>query len=200
MAKDYAKKRGRNTKKSSKKPKQTKSLSIPLLSVALVLLCAFAFGLNTISKHGNPSSAPVKTVQAPKSKPHGKEQKAVQQPRFEFYTLLPKIEVQTNKTNKAVKPENVAKAEKTPATPSKVTSEPAQYILQIASVRNFHDADRLKAQLSLAGFDVSIQALKHNNEDWFRVQVGPYPSKRIADNAKKRLTEQNISSIMRRYS
>lgn len=90
------------------------------------------------------------------------------QPRFNFYTILPELEV-------LIPDSEIRPPEKTPGTtPSGKPAAAKQYVLQAGSFRSRSDADRLKAQLALMGLEASIQSVTVNREDWHRVRVGPY--------------------------
>ena len=94
--------------------------------------------------------------------------KKARQPRFNFYTILPELEV-------LIPDSEIRMPEKNTSTSP--TGKPAaakQYVLQAGSFRNRGDADRLKAQLALLGLEASIQSVNVNREDWHRVRVGPY--------------------------
>ena len=97
--------------------------------------------------------------------------KKASQPRFNFYTILPELEV-------LIPDSEIRPPEKNTATSTATASGKAvagkQYVLQAGSFRNRSDADRLKAQLALLGLEASIQSVNVNREDWHRVRVGPY--------------------------
>lgn len=83
------------------------------------------------------------------------------------------------------------------ATRSKKTQEHTErYALQVASVKNYTDADRLKAQLTMVGYEVSIQKFTMNGQTWNRVYVGPYSSRNMALKQQGALKEQHVSSIL----
>lgn len=71
-----------------------------------------------------------------------------------------------------------------------------KYLLQIASVSRFEEADRLKAQLTLLGFDVAVQTTKVGNRQWHRVNLGPYLSASAAKNMQKQLASKGVQSIL----
>lgn len=119
--------------------------------------------------------------QAPKkAKPIQKAE--LPKPKFEFYTLLTKenqstSSVKTSAQVKEARPSSVksatspvAKVEEAHA-PLKPTSK---YLIQVASFRNMKDAERLKASLTLKGFDVSINENDQGSNHWYRVVIGPY--------------------------
>lgn len=74
------------------------------------------------------------------------------------------------------------------------------YILQVASVKDYHVADRLKAELTMMGYNVTIQKSLVNGQPWNRVNVGPYSSKKVALEKQQALHENNISSMLIKQS
>lgn len=55
------------------------------------------------------------------------------------------------------------------------------YWIQVAAFKGKTDAERLKVTLTLKGFDVKIRAIASQQGQWFRVLLGPYPSKNVAE-------------------
>ena len=106
-------------------------------------------------------------------------------PRFEFYTMLPEMEVPVHEPG--------ARGTETP--PAKTTGE--TYILQVASFRSYEEADRLKANLSLMGLDASIQTVTADGKGTVhRVRVGPYSDMAKVNEAKRRLKEYSLEPIV----
>ena len=98
-------------------------------------------------------------------------------PRFDFYTILPEMEVAV--------PEH------------EVNGKPGKYLLQAGAFRSFEEADRLKASLVLLGMEASIQTVTVNNKDtWYRVHIGPYKSLAKVDAARARLKENRIETVV----
>jgi len=96
------------------------------------------------------------------------DEKKPREPRFNFYTILPELEVLIPDAETTMPGKNAARSGNDKATGNK------QYILQAGSLRNRGDADKFKARLALLGFEPSIQSVTINGEDWFRVRIGPY--------------------------
>jgi len=114
----------------------------------------------------------VKQAKKPQDAPHqgDKKDKAVKQPRFDFYTILPELEV-------FIPESDIEKSGRSPSPPAgNIASESAdkQYLLQAGSFRNREDADRLKANLALLGVQSSIQSVSINSDTWHRVRIGPF--------------------------
>ncbi len=102
--------------------------------------------------------------------------------RFDFYTLLPELEVLV------------------PDEAPEHMDEPAQatvFILQAGSFKNNTDADRLRANLILLGLDVKVEAATVASGDvWHRVLVGPFYDRSKLSKARSILIEQGINSLV----
>jgi cell division protein FtsN len=137
-------------------------------------------------------------------------------PRFDFYTLLPEMEVviPEQEITAALKqpPAPVQKAapviEATPVATDKPVPEtvPAPdktgtsaagdtYYLQVGSFRNSVQAERFKAELALQGMQTSIQTVTINNKDTYhRVRVGPFNNFDALDKTRQSLKKKGIDS------
>lgn len=110
------------------------------------------------------------------------------QPRFDFYTILPELEM-------AIPEEELVEASKHPAT--KQMDGNIKYILQAGSFRNLEQADRLKAKLALQGIEASIQTVRiKEGETWHRVRVGPIHNIATLNQTRKRLRDIDVPSIV----
>ena len=123
-------------------------------------------------------------------------------PKFEFYTLLPELEV-------VVPDEDLPAPGPAPAASSAADTEVAtaataveddargdakealklgNYILQVASFKSMKDADGLKAELTLLGFRPVVQTVAiDSDEKWHRVRIGPYADRESLESARIRL-------------
>jgi len=109
-------------------------------------------------------------------------------PRFDFYTMLPKMEV--------VVPDDELDHEPV-AGPSGAASTPATYLVQVGSFRKTQDADRLKAQLALLGFEARVVSARISARDTrYRVRSGPYRGKPALNKARKRLADNGFSGFV----
>jgi len=94
---------------------------------------------------------------------------------FDFYKILPEIEVPIPDLEQLKKQEIQKKANKK-----------YKYVLQAGSFRQFAEADKLKANLALLGVDAEIQTVTINKTDtWHRVRIGPFTSARKMDKVRK---------------
>ena len=111
-------------------------------------------------------------------------------PRFDFYTILPEMEVVVPEPE--VVPRSRAKKEEAEERPA----ETDRYMLQMGSFRKYADADRMKASLALVGIQAEIQKVRIDNGEIFhRVRAGPYSPDKVKL-LSARLKENSINSLM----
>lgn len=125
-----------------------------------------------------------------------KKSKAIE-PTFDFYTLLPEMEVivdnekQTNKTIVTSPPQQQETTTK--------TTEKVSYMLQVGSFKKLADADARRAKLAFLGIESKVQTVTIDNKDTFhRVMVGPVIDRRKADAVQKQLQQNDIDSLLTR--
>ena len=107
--------------------------------------------------------------------------------RYDFFTVLPEMEV--------VVPEQELSRKTRPEAPvQKEGGE--QYILQVGSFKAKSDAEERKAQLALLGEAATIQTVKVNDTTWHRVRIGPVRGARQADEKRNRLANSGIDSLV----
>ncbi|CAM4462561.1 MAG: Cell division protein FtsN [Legionellaceae bacterium] len=70
------------------------------------------------------------------------------------------------------------------------------YLLQIGAFRKDDDANRLKAQLNLAGYEAKVKAIVINGVTWYRVWIGPYANNEAALKIQKELQTKHTKSII----
>lgn len=108
-------------------------------------------------------------------------------PRFDFYTILPEMEV--------VVPEEQIKGKIKGGVPQ--VDQPGTYYLQAGSFRAFDQSDHLKAQLALLGLHADIEIVTVNKgETWHRVRVGPFKNLDDLNRARALLKENNMSAVL----
>jgi cell division protein FtsN len=134
-----------------------------------------------------------------------------QETSFDFYTVLPEIEVVVPDTEpekpKVVKEQaNNDQTKKADGEPVVVNKSPAvsdssAYMLQAGSYQNQSDADKLKAQLGLMGFGSTIQKVSiQGRGDFYRVRLGPYTSHDQMEKVDKRLSANGIKALRLKIS
>ena len=109
-------------------------------------------------------------------------------PRFDFYNLLPEMEVivQDEEIKGAPSKEGVKRVE-----------QPGTYLLQAGSFRSHTQADQLRAKLALLGLETSIQSVSVNSKQaWHRVRVGPFLNLSDLNQARSLLKKNGIDAIL----
>nr|WP_067291935.1 SPOR domain-containing protein [Marinobacterium profundum] len=202
--------RGRNSAPSRPAPRQKKS-AWPLALVVVVAIGGLAYGLMQLNSFQSapakpqtraiapaPAPAPVAAKPEPTPKPaeldkapvpkeavkeisiNSSEPAPEPQTRFDFYEMLPKSEVQTP-TVEAYK-----------STPRDAKLEQS-YLLQAGSFRDPADAERMRAQLLLAGLpNVHTSKSEGSNGTWYRVRTGPFDSRTAINKAQNKMAKMRI--------
>ncbi|WP_260294347.1 SPOR domain-containing protein [Sedimenticola hydrogenitrophicus] len=122
-------------------------------------------------------------------------------PRFDFYTILPEMEVVVPDPEPEVEKASVAATPANGAAPvvsagPRSAAASAYYMLQMGSFRKFTDADKLKASLALVGIEAEIQKFTLDGGEVFhRVRSGPYTSGQV-NTLRARLSQNNINSLV----
>lgn len=70
------------------------------------------------------------------------------------------------------------------------------YIIAIAAYKRYQEADQLKAQLSLLGFDANISSVKSKNLRIYRVWLGPYMARNSAEKELRRLKDNHLDGVL----
>ncbi|MEM7304565.1 MAG: SPOR domain-containing protein, partial [Pseudomonadota bacterium] len=107
--------------------------------------------------------------------------------KFDFYTLLPELEVvvDENTTSQSSNNKNAS-----------VPKKSGNYVLQVGSFKSNEEADSLKAQLALMGVVTNIEVVNVNGTQWHRVRIGPSQSLEQLESTQKKLRAQKIDSIL----
>jgi cell division protein FtsN len=112
------------------------------------------------------------------------------EPRFDFYTLLPEMEIVVPEQQIRGKPEQGVRQ----------VEQPGTYYLQVGSFKNSEQADRLKAELALKGFETIIQKVTIDNnkvtDTWHRVRVGPFSELEALNRGRRKLKADGIESSL----
>ena len=186
--KDY-----KHRRKSTKKPRRARGwlwfLAGLLIGVAGTMFAESrqyfsAEGVVQAVREAASSDGPDAGAKAEERQP----EKKAKRPRFEFYTLLPEMEVAV--------PENELTGSSTAA---RRDSEKADvtYVLQAGSFRQLAQADRLKAELALMGMPVMIQTVSiEGGSKWHRVRVGPFTNLQALNEARAELQSNGLKVMV----
>lgn len=118
----------------------------------------------------------------------GPESEKPKKPRYDFFTVLPEMEVVVPQQ------ELSRKAEPSPGTTP--ASAQDQYLLQAGSFKNSADAEQMKARLALLGSIASVQTVTVNGETWHRVRIGPFQGARKADEIRRMLSDNQVDTLV----
>jgi cell division protein FtsN len=109
-------------------------------------------------------------------------------PRFDFYNLLPEMEV--------IVPDEEIRGKATREGVKQV-EQPGTYLLQAGSFRSRQQADQLRARLALLGLETSVQAVTvDNGQNWHRVRVGPFSNLQELNDARALLKTNGVDAIL----
>lgn len=109
--------------------------------------------------------------------------------RFEFYEILPQFEVVVPDTEAPAANRARRRAPQTP---------PGSFLLQAGSFSAPADADRLKAQLALLGFESHVQRVTLEDDVFNRVRIGPIADLDAAKRTQRQLRDAGIDSLLMR--
>ena len=170
-------------KKKTVRKKRTANPSRKPLPGWIWMLTGLVIGLSaTLIPTLNEMSQPTeqKTVQSKQREPVTKRQ-------FDFYTLLPELEV--------VVDDNTPKKTDTKNNDS-TPKKSGNYVLQVGSFKSNEEADSLKAQLALIGVVTNIEVVNVNGNKWHRVRIGPSQNLGQLEATQKKLRAENIDAIL----
>ena len=114
---------------------------------------------------------------------------APKKPRYDFFTVLPEMEV--------VVPEQELSRRAEPS-PNATNNRPESYILQAGSFRNAAEAEQMKARLALLGSVAKVHTVTVNQQTWHRVRIGPFQGARKTDKMRRLLGENKIDTLVMR--
>ena len=101
--------------------------------------------------------------------------------------------------NKSLLPKDVGVVE----TPAEAGIEPAvvspagmSYLIQVGAFRAPEDAEQMRARMAILGFEAKVSTVERDGVNWHRVRLGPYPSIENLNQARSRVEENGIDSII----
>ncbi|HRD69990.1 MAG TPA: SPOR domain-containing protein [Legionella sp.] len=85
-----------------------------------------------------------------------------------------------------------------PTQPKTTTSNKGSYLIQVASFKTRQDAEHMKGLLILKGFNVTVVPVSQPGGNWFRVIIGPYPNRDLAQKAQVTLARtERLNGMIR---
>lgn len=137
-----------------------------------------------------------KKKEAEKSESSSKNNEEKKEPKFNFYTILPELEVLIPESEtRPPETKNKNAGNNKSVNDKTASNKNKQYLLQVGSFQNLNDAEKLKANLAFLGLEANIQHVTINRQAWHRVRTGPYQNKQQLYKNQKLLKQNNISAI-----
>ena len=107
-------------------------------------------------------------------------------------------------SERAVAPVPTAKVEAKPAVSADPlgdlakarAAEPFAYFVQVGAFRTPEDAESQRAKLSLSGIEAKVSEREQSGRAVFRVRVGPFDKKDLADKAKEKLDATGLETAL----
>jgi len=190
MARDYKK---NNRHHSGKTNSGLRPVFLVLLSLFIGYFSASLYSPKQFGQWVSKKIELMNQKEKPANSTYKQKKVELPKPKFEFYTLL--TDSKTNNklsphqekslSPKALKPQQGEHVPVEKAKPSAaIKKSESNFIIQVASFKSKADADRLKATLTIKGYDTSIQTIKQKNTYWYRVLIGPYTDRVKAERAQ----------------
>ncbi len=124
---------------------------------------------------------------------------ATPSPRFDFYTILPEMEVSVPEWESEASESSAKESAAAETSPVGKEDGVESYILQIGSFREPDEAERVKAQLAMLGVTTEVQRVVIDGGDvWHRVRAGPYRDAGELKQTRQRLIENDIDFMLLR--
>jgi cell division protein FtsN len=163
-----------------------------VLGVALCALVLLGGHAPSLRGRGEPEPNPHATAPRP-SEPGVADQQSKANKDYDFYSVLPEMEVVIPDSELSAKAR--AEAGKPASATPNAGSDTGDYLLQAGSFPDAADADAVKARLALLGFVANVQPVTINGNTWHRVRLGPYRSAAELEAAKQKLAASGVNAI-----
>lgn len=189
-----AKRTSRGATRSAARQRLPASVLLGTGFIAGVICSVLIF--QAMSDQDTPPTAQVAAPSQQSSKPKEEEKPVTTSTKFDFFTLLPEREVIVPDDTSTAKAATTTSNEATPAETKPALPSGEKYILQAGSFRQSADADRRRAQILLLGLDAKVEAVEANGDRWHRVYVGPFTSHNTLSDARAKLINESIDTLV----
>ena len=157
------------------------------LGIAIVLM--FRGYLPELKQHIlSDKDTPSSTAEPALVEEKGTESVKPKKPRYDFFTVLPEMEV--------VVPDQELSRKAEPVPDTMGGGAQDNYILQVGSFQSAVDAEQMKARLALLGTVANVQTVTVNGNTWHRVRIGPFQGARKADEMRRLLADNQIDTLV----
>ena len=140
-------------------------------------------------REGKPEQTREQQTSSSETKPTASKEDDKPKTSFDFYYILPELEV-------AVPERELATKTKEAKTKPPQQQESIDYIIQAGAFRQHGQADNLKAKLALHGIIAYIQTVDNKSDTWHRVRIGPISNMAKLNKMRKRLKDNGIANIV----
>ncbi len=173
---------------SSEPPPRQRSC-VPRFLLGLILGLGVAVVVQLYHAYLLPSVWPLSLLQrqvpapavAAAAAPVAKAPEPEPKPRLDFYEILPKVRVETQKPD-------VQKAKP----PLALVTKPGSYTLQLGAFQKPEAAEERKVRLALLGFETGVVAVTQPKGPVYRVKMGPYTDLAQLNATRQRLYAHDI--------
>ena len=80
--------------------------------------------------------------------------------------------------------------------PSAAPAEPFQYFVQVGAFRTPTEADAQKARMALLGMDAKVSERDQSGRPVYRVRLGPFDDRDLAERIRTRLADNKVDSAL----
>lgn len=204
-----ANRRGTNSRGSSGIPAWFWLLGGIFIGLGAAVVLMFRGYLPEFTERTPVIDQPVATASSPALITDQEKAKEPEKPRYDFFTVLPEMEVvvpeqelQRKAANNQAPVASIASKDTVPAprtavnTDSKVVTDVDRYILQVGSFQDSSEAEQMKAQLAMIGLTASVQTVTVDGKSWHRIRVGPFDGARQADETRRILVDNQYQPLV----
>ena len=163
-----------------------------LLGLAVALVFLGSDWAPMLRKNAGPQPNP-EAVAPRESDPPIVEAKDKPRKNYDFYSVLPEMEVVIPDAEISAKARAEAQLPASTTTPA--VSANSRYLLQAGSYPSAKAADEVKAKLAILGFVAQVTLVTINGKTWNRVRLGPYASASELEVAKAALSDNGFNAI-----
>lgn len=157
--------------------------------VTLIVVFSFPAIHDALENVGETTVQKAKNLQAQITRPSAAAASSSgRNPTFDFYRLLSHpTQILTSRESGEIKG---SADSRTPI------SEPGRYVLQVASVKDAENAERLKAKLALWGIRSHIQTVEVKGATWHRIRVGPISRLKQLNALREKLDARGLRPLL----
>ncbi|HCM48261.1 MAG TPA: cell division protein FtsN [Colwellia sp.] len=165
----------RNGKKTAKKAHKIPLKSKLVSLILIILISGFAYGLWSLKTDPSTKTPLVESIQTTteiKSKNKVDELPELPKEKWTYVKDLETKEIEVGEYE---------------------VKEKGPYKMQCGSFRTAKQAETLKANIAFSGLEAQVKSVVGKTGTWYKVFLGPYPRKRLAEKDKHKLKRNNIN-------